>query len=246
MSTNTPSITASDIVSNIETRLGDTNLDTSDYLPWISYAYQKVYRAIVSAGQGAKEYYFGNYVTFNLTGGTGEYTLSTNVPRFGGVIKVEILYGGTGDTWQTATRLPSLNNYNQTTGNVSTTYRGKESPLYYILQDTVGFIPTPPASDSGTAQAKIYYVRKPYQIDSGSDVIDIPYKYIDAIDDYVHSKAIQAENESYAESLEIERVFEAKLRQITESVTDEFGEYEGVDSVQIMGGSRLRSNPLGR
>ncbi len=246
MSTNTPSVTASDIVTNIETRLGGTNLDTTDYLPWISYAYQKIYRAIVAAGQQAKEYYFGNYTTFNLTGGTGEYSLSTNVPRFGGIIKVEILYGATGDGWITAKRLPSLNNYRETTGNVSTTYQSKNSALYYILQDTIGFIPTPPASDPNIAQAKIYFVRKPYQIDAGGDVIDIPYKYIDALDDYVQSKAIQSENESYTESLEIERVFEAKLNQITEDVTDEFGEYEGTDSVQEFSGSQLHANPFRR
>ena len=246
MSTNAPSITASDIVTNIETRLGGTNLDTTNYLPWISYAYQKIYRAIISAGQQAKEYYFGNYTTFNLTGGTGEYSLITNVPRFGGIIKVEIKYGATGDLWTPVKRIPSINNYYETTGNTSTTYQSKQSPLYYILQDTIGFIPVPPAGDSGTPQAKIYYVRKPYQITAGTDVIDIPYKYIDAIDDYVHAKAIQAENESYAESLEIERVFEAKLNQITEDVNDEFGEYEGIDSIQAFSGSKLYSNPLRR
>ena len=246
MSINVPSVTASDIITDIETRLGDTNLDTNDYLPWISYAYQKLYKAIVRAGQQAKEYYYGNYTTFNLTSGTGEYTLTTNVPRFGGIIKVEVKYGGTDDRWVTAARLPSINNYNQSSEYNTTQYRGKDKPYYYMLQDLIGFIPVPPGSDAGTPQAKIFYVRKPYQIDSGTDVIDVPYKYIDALNDYVQSKALQAENESYNESLEIERVFEAKLRQITEDVEDEFGEYEGTDSVQPMQGSQLHSNPLGR
>lgn len=246
MSTNAPSVTASDIITDIEVRLGDTNLDTNDYLPWISYAYQKLYRAIVSAGQQAKEYYYGDHVTFNLTSGTGEYDIPTYIPRFGGIIKVEVKYGGTGDEWTQARRLPSINNYGLTSDKVSTTYHGKGNPYYYMLKDVIGFIPTPPGSDAGTPQAKVFFVQKPYQIDSGTDIVDIPYKYIDPLNDYVHAKAIQAENESYGESLEIERIFEAKCRQITEQVTDEFGEYEGTDSVQVMSGSRLFSNPLGR
>lgn len=246
MSANDPEITASDIVTDIENRLGDTNLDTEDYLPWISYAYQKVYNAIVAAGQQAKETYFGNKVTFNLTPGTNEYSLNTNVPRFGGFIKVEILYGGTNDQWVTATRLPSINNYSQTSGNISTSYRAKESPLYYKIQDTIGFIPTPPVTDSGTPQAKIWYVKEPYQITESTDVIDLPYKFLEPLTDYVHAKALEAENESYAEAGQIERKFEGKCIQVTEQVSDEFGEYEGTDSVQLMAGSRLRSNPLRR
>lgn len=245
MSTNNPDITASNIITDIEARLGTTNLDTTDYLPWVSYAYQKLYRAIVSAGQQAKEVYFGDDVTFNLTAGTGEYSLETNIPRFGGIIKVEVKYGGTSDDWVKATRLPSINNYNQVMNNTSTSYRAKESVLYYLLQDVIGFIPVPPGSDSGTPQTKVWYVKRPYQLDDGDDVIDIPYRYIDPLNDYVQAKAIQAENESYSESLEIERIFEAKLNKITEQVENEFGEYEGTDSVQSQG-TGLYSNPLRR
>jgi hypothetical protein len=246
MSTNNPDITASDIVTEVEIRLGDTNLDTEDYLNWISHAYQKLYRAIIAAGQQAKEVYFGNSITFNLASGTGEYSLETNIPRFGGIIKVEVKYGGTSDTWVRANRLPSLNNYNQVTANVTTDYHSKSSPLYYLLQDIIGFIPTPPTTDSGTPQAKVLYIKRPYQITLATDVIDIPYRYLEPIYEYVQAKAIQAENESYAESLEIERLFEAKLVQITEQVTDEFGEYEGTDQVQAESGSKLYSNPMRR
>lgn len=246
MSSSNPDITASDIITDIEVRLGGTNLDTDDYLPWISYAYQKLYRAIVAAGQQAKEVYFGNDVTFNLTGGTGEYSLETNIPRFGGIIKVEIKYGGTNDDWTKVARLPSINNYSQVMNNTSESYRAKQSPLYYVLQDTLGFIPVPPAGDAGTPQAKVWFVQRPYQLTLGTDVIDIPYRYLDPLNDYVQAKAIQAENESYRESLEIERIFEAKLVKITESVVDEFGEYEGTDSVQAINGSRLYHNPMRR
>lgn len=244
MSTNNPNIIASDIISDIEVRLGNSNLDTSEYLPWVSHAYQRLYRAIVAAGQQAKEVYFGDDVTFNLSSGTGEYSLSTNIPRFGGIIKVELKYGGTGDDWVKVARLPSINNYEQVMNNTSTVYRAKSSPLYYILQDVIGFIPVPPGADAGTAQAKVWYVKRPYQIDNGSDVIDIPYRFLEPLNDYVQAKAIQAENESYSESLEIDRVFEAKLKQITEQVVNEFGEYEGHDSIQPMSGSKLYNNPL--
>lgn len=245
MSTNNPDITASDIITDIEVRLGTTNLDTTDYLPWVSYAYQRLYRAIISAGQQAKEVFFGDDVTFNLTPGTSEYSLSTNIPRFGGIIKVELKYGGTSDDWVKASRLPSINNYNQVMNNNTTSYRSKSSPLYYLLQNVIGFIPVPPGSDSGTPQAKVWYIKRPYQIDSGSDVIDIPYRFIDPLNDYVQAKAIQSENESYSESLEIERVFEAKLNRITEQIENEFGEYEGTNVVQAVGSS-LYSNPLRR
>ena len=244
MSTDNPDVTASDIVVDIESKLQGTNLDTTDYLPWISYAYQKLYRAIVSAGQQVKEYYFGDYITFNLSGGNNEYSLSTNIPRFGGMIKAEILYGGTNDTWTKLTRLPSLNNYGQTMNNVDTNYQSKQNPLYYILQDTIGIIPTPPAGDAGTPQIKVWYVKRPYQINDGADVIDIPYRYLEPLNDYVHAKAIQSENESYGESDMIEKNFDRKLQGITEDVENEFGEYEGTDSVQPFSGGRLHSNPM--
>lgn len=246
MSVDNPDITASDIINDIEARLGGTNLDTTDYLPWVSYSYQKLYNAIISAGQQAKEYYFGNLVTFNLTAGTGEYSLETNIPRFGGIIKVEVKYGATDDLWVKAARLPSINNYSQVMSNVDTNYRGKSSVVYYLLQNIIGFIPTPPAGDPDTPQAKVWYVKRPYQINDGMDVIDIPHRYMEPLNDYVQAKAIQAENESYAEAGQIERTFAAKLNQITEQVENEFGEYEGTDSVQPFNGSRLYHNPLRR
>lgn len=246
MSANNPDITASDIITDVEVRLGDTNLSTANYLPWVSYAYQKVYHAIISAGQQAKEVYFGDYATFDLTAGTAEYTLTDEIPRFGGIIKVEIKYGGTDDDWVKCARLPSIANYSQTTDDVSTTYRAKSSAAYYRLKNKIGFVPTPPTTDSGTPQAKIYFIQRPYQITDGADVIDIPYRYQFAINDYVQSKALQAENESYAESGTIEKNFEYQLSRITELVENEFGEHEGTDSVQVMSGSKLRSNPLAK
>ena len=40
MSSNNPNVTAANIVTDVENKLGDTNLGTSVYLPWISYAYR--------------------------------------------------------------------------------------------------------------------------------------------------------------------------------------------------------------
>lgn len=245
MSANNPDITVSDLVTQVESRIDGSDLDTTDYLPWISYAYQQVYLAITNAGKYAKEYFFGDYITFDLTNGTGEYSITTNIPRFGGIIKVEILYGGTGDLWTPAKPLGSMSNW-KNFNNVSTSYRSKQDPIYYLLlsRNVIGFIPTPPSSDSGTPQAKVFYVKKPYQLTSGDDVIDIPYRFMWAIDDYVQARALEATNEAYVESGAIDAKFREKLMRITVECENEFGE-DFQESIRPIN-TRLYSNPIGR
>jgi len=244
MSSNNPDITASNIVTDVENKLGDTNLDTADYLPWISYSYQRIYSAIVANGQWAKEYYFGDVATITLTPGDNEFSLKTEIPRFGGTIKVEILYGASGDEYVLAKKLPSLANWDNQ-NQVSTDYRSKLSAVYYIIGDTFGIIPTPP-SDEGNVTVKVWYVKRPYQITDGTDVIDLPYRYMWPINDYVQAKAIQAENEDYISSIAIEDRFNVSLERITESVANEKDENDDTNMIQISANSRLRSNPIRR
>lgn len=245
MSSNNPNIKASDIISNVESRLGGTNLDNGDYLPWISYGYQKLYSAIVSAGQQAKEYFFGDLEEFDLVAGTAEYPIEEHIPRFGGIIKVEIKYGGTNDDWIKAQRLPSLANW-QNQSNTGVEYRSKQAALYYILGDNFGFIPTPSTDDTGAPQAKVWYVKRPYQVDSGNDIIDIPYRYLYPLENYVQAKAIEAESEDYGVSNAIEAKFVSELAEITALVTNEFDENDNTNSVHVPANSSLYSNPIRR
>lgn len=243
MSVDNPDLLASDIITDVENRLGTTDLDTTDYIPWISYAYLKTYLAISAAGQQAKEYYFGAYSLITLTAGIAEYDLDTYIPRFGGFIKVEVRYGGTSDDWVVARRLKSLSNW-KNQANVTETYQPKISALYYKLGNNLGFIPTPPTTDSGTPTAKVWYVKRPYQIEQASDVIDIPYRYTYPITDYVQAKAIMAENEDYAQAGATEQKFDQQLFDLTGIVTDEFNENDGTSGIQVPVSAPIFRNPL--
>jgi len=244
MSSNNPDITASDIITDVENRLDTPGISTSVYLPWVSYAYQKTYQAITYAGQRAKETFFGAYIEVDLTNGTAEYTISDIVPRFGGIIKVEIKYGNSEDVWNRAKELPSISDW-KIQNNVDTTYRSKTCPLYYVLKDTIGFIPTPPSTDTSNATARIWYVQRPYQITSGSDVVDLPYRFIYPVNDYVQAKAIMKENEDYAQAAQVEANFRLQLDQITALVENEFNENEG-RFVKIDSSDSLYANPQRR
>lgn len=242
MSASNPSITASDIITDVEVRLGSPNISSSNYFPWISYGYQKTWAALANAGQTVKEQLFGAYVSYTLTPGTGEYTLTTIAPRFSSVIKAEILYGASGDLRTPLFPIRSLANW-KNMGNVSTSYQSKASPLFYIIGNTIGFIPTPPASDSA-ATLYLWYVQRPYQITATTDVIDIPYRFLYPIVNYVQSKAIQKENEDYATALEIEQRFERELDQVGISASSEYNENDGMSAVEIDSSNALFDDPL--
>lgn len=237
MSANNPSITASSIIVDVESRLGTPNISTTSYLPWISYAYQRTYAALANAGQRVKETLFGNYTTLSLTANVAEYSLSTNIPRFASLIKIEVVYGASGDQRVRAMPLNSIASW-RNQGNVSTSYRSKTEPLFYILEDTLGFIPTP---DGGTAY--IWYVRRPYQIDTGSDVIDIDYRFIYPIVDYVQAKAIEKENEDYSESARLELKFQAALQEIVNAAVSEYNENDG-DGIAVSSDNAIFEDPL--
>lgn len=238
MSVLNPEITASDIIADVNVRLDLPNLSATDYYPWISYAYQKTYGALVSAGQRIKEDLFGAYITFNLTNGTAEYSINTNIPRFGGFVKVEVKYGGTGDDWVTASRIESISNW-RNQNNVSTSYRAKDGVVYYKLGDLLGFIPTPPATDSGTPSVRVWYVKKPYQITDGDDVIDIPYRFLYPIVNYVVARAIERENEDFSTAERIEAKFESELDRIIETAVSEIDERDGTGGIEVDAGSPL-------
>lgn len=243
MSSNNPDITASDIITDVENRLGSPNITSTAYLPWISYAYTKVYRALIGTNQMVKESLFGEVATLTLTNGTAEYSLEENIPQFGSFIKVEVKYGATGDDWVTATKLPSLANW-EIQNNVSTSYRAKTNPLYYKIGDKLGFIPTPPAADTGTPQAKVWYIKRPYQITLVTDVIDLPYRFTYPIANYVQARAIEMLNEDYSQSMMIENKFERELQMLAEFADSENNENDGTESVQVASGSSLFVDPF--
>lgn len=242
MSSNNPDITVSDIITDVEARLGTPNISTSIYAPWFSYAYAKLYAALVNAGQTVKEQLFGNYEEVTLTNGTAEYALSTILPRFGSVIKIEILYGAEGDERAVARRLRSIAQW-RNQGNVSTAYRNKQDPLYYLLQDIIGFIPTPPAGDASNAIAYCWYVMRPYQITLGSDVIDIPYRFIYPIVNYVQAKAIEKQNEDYSTAALVEQRFEREIEQAATSAASEYNENDA-QGIEVSGDSAIFDNPF--
>jgi hypothetical protein len=236
-----PDITASDIITDVEGRFSSSpSLSASRYIPWISYAYQKVYQAIISVNQTAKEEIFGTKVDISLNTNTpNEYSLETEIPRFGGFIDVQIKYGATGDTYNRAKRLKSMSHWTNW-DNISTTYRSKLEPLYYKLGDTLGFIPVPPESG---ATAKVFYVKRSYQITEEDDVIELPYRFLYLISDYVHARALQAVNEDYATAGQIENNFRSQLEDLKEAVASEFNENDGTDAIQ-RNDDDLFTNPL--
>ena len=242
MSTNNPSVTASDIITDVEARLYSPNISSTVYLPWVSYAYQKLFAALASTNQRVRENLFGNLIQFDLIGGTAEYALSTYIPRFGSFIKGEIRYGASGDDWVRLKPLGSIANW-EIQNNVSTSYRPKTGALYYLLEDAIGFVPTPPSGDSGTPTVKIWYVRRPYQINLGTDVIDIDYRFIYPITDYVQAKAIEREAEDYAVAGQVDAKFERQLEEVAQNADAEFNENE-IETVYRASDSPLYSDPL--
>lgn len=244
MSNNNPSITVSDITTDVENRLLSPGISGSVYIPWVSYAYQKTYQALLGVNQRVKEELFGNLISVTLTPGTAEYSVSTNIPRFGGIIKVEIRYGASGDDWERAERLDSVAHW-KIQNNVSTNYRSKTSPLYYIIEDIIGFIPTPPSGESTqTPTARVWYIQRPYQITLTTDVIDIPYRFTYPIVNYVQARAIERENEDYDVALSIERKFEQELENIATAASSEYSEEEQTNFVRVGSDSGLYEDPL--
>lgn len=235
--TNNPNITASNIITDVEARLFNPNISSSLYLPWISYAYQRVFLTLLRSRKEIAEQFFGDSYTLTLdTDNPNEYILTDYMPRFGGIIKVNMKYGDTNDQWQDVSQLPSVSTYSsmeeRTTLNVA-----KTNAVYYILGGKIGFIPIPPESG---AQAVIYYIKRPYQIDDVSDVIDIPYRYQYPIADYVQSKAMQRSNQDYTTSQVIENRFRQQLEEIAISADSEI---LGASNI-LYQGTALYDNPL--
>lgn len=243
MSANNPSITASDIISDVESRLGSPSVSTSVYLPWVSYGYIKTFNALLKTDQEVKERLFGAYGTYTLTNGTAEYSLNTMFPRFGGPIKFEILYGDTGDQRTRLKRLPSVSHWDNQ-GNVSTSYRSKTDAVYYLIGDTIGIIPTPPSTDASNAILYSWYIQRPYQITGGTDVIDIPYRFLYPLVSYVQAKAIQKVNEDYRTAAAVEAKFDQDLMEIADAAASERNENDGISSIEYSSNSPLLSNPL--
>lgn len=234
---NNPSVTAADIITDVEARLLNPAISSSIYLPWISYAYNRVYLTLLRSRKEIAEQFFGDSYTLILdTDSPNEYVITDSIPRYGGILKVEIKYGAAEDSWTNISQLPSVSTYNILQEN-TVTYRAKSSAIYYIIGQKIGFIPTPPETG---AQAVIYYIKRPYQISASSDVIDIPYRYQYPIADYVQSKAIQRANQDYSASQVIEDRFRQQLEEVAISADSEV-----VGSSNILyQGSGLYDNPL--
>lgn len=243
MASNNPTYTAADVITDVEIRLGSPSISASNYLPWISYAYQKTWGALSNAGQTVREQLFGAYTSYTLTNGTAEYTLTDIAPRFDSVVKMEILYGGTGDLRVPVTKMRSVSNW-KNMGNVSTSYQNKGGPIYYQFKNTLGIIPTPPASDSSQAILYLWYIQRPYQINATNDEIDIPYRFIYPILNYVQAKAMQAENEDYTTAGDLEARFERELEQVALTASSEMSEDDGTLGVESSANDLLYDNPL--
>lgn len=242
MSANNPDITASNLISEVEADLNNPGVSATTYLPWVSQAYQKTFLALLKCGQRVKEALFEDSATINLSLNTLEITLTTQVPRFGGLVKIEVKYGATGDDWNPGKNLISSSNW-RNLHNVSTQYRNKTSPLYLQSGTNLMVIPVPPEAG---ATAYIRYIKRPYQITAGTDVVDIPYRYLYPVVNYIKAKAIQTVNEDYQNSNAIENRFLQELEEIQEAAMSEFiNENDGTDSVQVSTDSNLFNDPLG-
>lgn len=230
MASNNPSVLVSDLISDVESRLLTPAISSSIYLPWISYAYLRTFNALVNTNQRVKEELFGEVATITMnTTSPNEYTLTDYAERYGGIIKVEVKYGATGDEYIKATRLQSIAVW-ENQDNVSTTYQSKTQPLYYILGQKIGFIPTPPETG---AYAKVWYIKRPYQVTMTSDTIDIPYRFTYPITNYVVAKAIQREHQDYATTQTIEAQFRAELEEISMAAANEYGEFEAINTILV-------------
>lgn len=239
MSESNPTYTAGDVITDVEARLLSPNLSASVYIPWISYAYQKLYSKLIGVGQDVKEELFGDTDSISLTVGQLEYTLIDEIPRYGGIIKVAVKYGGTGDTRQPARRLRSKSHW-RNIENVSTSYQAKDIPLYYIQGGVIGIIPTAPESG---AVAYIDFVKRPYQITESEDEIDIPYRFIYPIINYVHARAVERTAEDYGQSAIIEKNFQNELEEVALAVASEFNENEA-NMVEVATNDVLYDNPF--
>jgi hypothetical protein len=241
MSTDNPDITASDIISDVENKLDDPGIDTTVYLPWVSYGYQKTFNALLKCGQRVKEGLFEDSATISLTLDTLEITITTQIPRFGGLVKLEVKYGASGDDWNTAANLGSSSHW-RNLQNVSTSYRSKTQPLYLQSGTKLMVIPVPPETG---AQAYVRYIKRPYQLTSGTDVIDIPYRYLTPLNNYVQAKALQRANEDYTASAQIENRFLQELEEIMEAAVSEFhNENDGSDAVEVSTDDSIYTDPL--
>lgn len=237
-----PDVTVADVVTDIEGRFSSApSLSSDRYLPWISYAYQKVYHALSMVNSHCREDLFGDVDTITLNTSTpNEYSLNTEIPRFGGFVSVEVKYGATEDVYNKASRLPSQANW-ENWDNISTSYRSKMTPIYYKRGTTIGFIPVPPESGG---VAKVFYIKRPYQLTETTDVIDIPYRFFYPITDYVHARALQAVNEDYQSSEAVEANFRRQLEEIQEAAASEFDENDGTGNIQDNSDSDFYNNPF--
>jgi hypothetical protein len=226
-----PDVTVADIITDVEGRFSSVPSISSDtYIPWISYAYQKVYHALSSVNSRCREDLFGDMDTITMdTDSPNEYSLETEIPRFGGFVEVQVKYGATGDEYNSASRLASAAHW-KNWANISTTYRSKLTPLYYKRGDTIGFIPVPPESG---ATAKVFFIKRPYQLTETTDVIEIPYRFLYPLTDYVHARAIQMVNEDYQTADVVEANFRRQIEEIKEAAASEFNENDGTDAIQV-------------
>jgi len=236
MAQDNPTYTVSDVITDVNNRTRNPGLSNSVLIPWVSYAYNRLYNKILNVNQQIKEQLFSAYTTIPLVSGTSEYTITTYMPRYHSMIKVEMLYGATGDQRVTARKIPSIA-YWKLQNQVSTSYANKGAPMWYILGSLIGFIPTP---DGGTAY--IWYVKRGTQLTEVADAIDIPYRYVYPVIDYVEAKIIARINEDYSTADMLERKFASQLEEVAEMVDGEYSEFEGNSIVDMEGGVEL--NPF--
>lgn len=242
MSSDNPTYTVANAITDVEARLGTPGISSSIYVPWASYAYNRVWGRLAKLGQHVKENLFGDTDTISLTQSTLEHDISDSIPRFESAVEIEVLYGGANDVRTRATKLRSVSHWGDLS-KVSTDYRSKSEPLYYILGGKLGVIPVPPESG---AVAYVKFIKRGTQLTDPSDEIDLPYRFIYPIIEYMHAKAIQRTNEDYSTSRNIENEFKSLLDEIEEVAASEFSEDDETNAVEVSASSSLFSNPFRR
>lgn len=163
------------IVSEIQTeailRLGPgARVTAANILNSVDEGNKRIYSKLVQV----HERLFYGTTSFNAVSGTSEYTTSLGVPTdIKKILKVETRYADQ-DKRVHATKI-DLSNVNQM-DKISTTYKSSAQPGYYWFGNgsntKIGFIPT--HDEAGENYNKIWYLKKPTDLTTGSQTPIVP------------------------------------------------------------------------
>lgn len=197
-------MTAAEIVSDLKKLIGPScEVTDAGLLVWVNDAYLYICDEISKISPE----YFATTESFNLAGGTGEYTLPTNFDK---AISVSVTYDGT--NWKKATPLPAIN-YLSTPNNL--TGFSTENPRYYLFGDVIGLVPAPVTSVNDGM--KLYYTYNPIELEEGYTP-SIPAKYQHIIKYGAYANYLDQDDEHvYAERMR--KNFELRVYNAVESLS---------------------------